>query len=128
MFVGNALVNSLAFSGNNYFFSMLRSSGVDDVNTMIRPKNSYRPHRQNGLENRLSIFAGSIKSPPGGPRLAVLSRRLFSDARSTDPTYTRDPEHKQASTPPSDDRKVRQIAFVVFGVAATGFVAYMLAK
>ena len=30
MLVGGALVNTLAFSGSNYLFSMLRSSGVDE--------------------------------------------------------------------------------------------------
>ena len=30
MLVGGTLVNTLAFSGSNYLFSMLRSSGVDE--------------------------------------------------------------------------------------------------
>ena len=30
MLVGGALVNALAFSGSNYLFTMLRSSGVDE--------------------------------------------------------------------------------------------------
>ena len=30
LLVGGALVNALAFSGSNYLFSMLRSSGIDE--------------------------------------------------------------------------------------------------
>ena len=30
MLVGGALVNTLAFSGSNYLFTILRSSGVDE--------------------------------------------------------------------------------------------------
>ena len=30
MLVGGALVNALAFSGSNYLFTILRSSGVDE--------------------------------------------------------------------------------------------------
>ena len=59
MLIDGALVNALAFSGNNWLFSMLKSSGlVEERKQHDKAVNSYRPRRQNGLENGLSISNG----------------------------------------------------------------------
>jgi hypothetical protein len=53
MLVGGALVNALAFSGSNYLFSMLRSSGVDEERKR-HATSSFRPRKPNGPEKGLS--------------------------------------------------------------------------
>ena len=64
MLVGGALVNALAFSGSNYLFTILRSSGVDEERT-TKQSNSCRPHRRHGPGNGPSAWTLSTGSSAG---------------------------------------------------------------
>ena len=76
MLVGGALVNAPAFSGSNYVFTILRSSGVDEE------------HERHD--------------------------KAVAQLQAAQATWSR--------------KQTERLDFVVLGVAATGFVAYQLAK
>ena len=57
--VGGVLVNALLFSRSNYLFSMLRSSDLNEERKRHdKATERCRPHRQNDLENGLSVSFG----------------------------------------------------------------------
>ena len=137
MLVGGALVNALAFSGSNYLFSMLRSSGVDEE----------RKRHDKAIEQLQA--ATSDWSKRCTERLDWMNEELrcqnhaektFRDADAAIRKYaevfgedkTRDiiapkPLLSDFYTP-SNDQKDREITFVVAGMPVTGLVAYQLTK
>ena len=59
MLLGGALVNALTFSGSNYLFSMLRSSGVDQERKRNdKESSSYRLPKQTGPGGGLNTSTG----------------------------------------------------------------------
>ena len=135
MLVGGAMVNDLAFSGSNYLFPMLRSSDL----------NEERKRHDQAVEH---LQAAQAKwSRKRTERLDWISEDLrrqghavqtFRDVDHAIREYSRvtgtkldplGPEPKLSDFyVPSGGQRDREIAFVVLGMAATGLVAYKLAK
>ena len=135
MHLGGAALNALAFSGSNYLFSMLRSSGV----------NEERKTHDKAIEQLQAAQAEWSKQRT--KRLDWIKEELrrqghavqtFRNVDMAIHEYARVTGHNLdslGSEPkisdfymPSGDQKNREIAFVVAGMAATGLVAYKLAK
>ena len=135
MLVGGALVNTLAFSGSNYLFTMLRSSGVDEE----------RKRHDKAIEQLQAAHAAWSRKRT--ERLDFINEELrrqghavqtFQDVDAAMQEYAQVTRHKLdplGPVPqladfyhPSDGQKDREIAFVILGMAATGFVAYQLVK
>ena len=135
MLLGGAAVNALAFSGSNYLFSMLRSSGVDEER-----------RRHDKAVEQLQV-AHEQWSKQRTERLDWINEELrcqghavqtFHDVDMAIREYARVTGHNLDSLgsepqitdfyTPSGDQKNREIAFVVVGLAATGLAAYKLAK
>ena len=59
MLVGGTMVNTLAFSGSNYLFSMLRSSDLNkERKRHDQAVEQLQAAQANGLENGLSVSTG----------------------------------------------------------------------
>ena len=135
MLVGGALVNALVFSGSNYLFTILRNSGVDEE----------RKRHDKAVEQLQAAQASWSRKRT--ERLDFINEELrrqghavktFRDADAAMQEYVQVTGHNLdplGSEPqladfyhPSDGQKDREIAFVILGMATTGFVAYKLAK
>lgn len=134
MLVGGALVNALAFSGSNYLFSTLRSSGVDEE----------RKRHDKAVEQLQAAQAGWSRKRT--ERLDWVNEELrrqghalhtFQDVDAAVHEYNQVTsknitlEHEPTLSDfyvPSDDQKDREITFVILGMGATALVAYKLAK
>ena len=133
MLVRGALVNALAFSGSNYLFTILRSSGVDEerkrhdkaVEQLQAAQASWsrkRTERLDWINEELPRQGHAVKT--------------FRDVDAAKQEYAQvtghnlDPLGPQLADfyHPSDGQKDREIAFVILGMAATCLVAYRLAK
>ena len=103
MLVWGALVNALAFSGSNYLFTILRSSGVDEE----------RKCHDKAVEQLQAVDA-------------AMQEYAQVSGRNLDPLG---PEPQLSDFyHPSGGQRDREITFVILGMAPTGFVAYWLAK
>ena len=137
MLVGGALVNALAFSGSNYLFSMLRSSGVDEE----------RKRHDKAVEQLQAAQAAWSRKRT--ERLDWISEELrrqghavqtFRDVDTAIREYTRvtgkhvaelqlGPEPRLSDFyVPTDGQKGRELVFIVLGMAATGLVAFEISK
>ena len=128
MLLGGAAINALAFSGSNYLFSMLRSSGIDEERkrhdqaveqlqaaheTVVDWINEELRRQGHAVQTFHDVDMAICEyAPVTGHNLDSLG----SEPQITD-FYT-----------PSGDQKKCEIAFVVLGMTATGLVAYKLAK
>ena len=127
-----AIVNALAFSGSNYLFSMLRSSGAEE-----------EQKRHDQAVEQLQA-AEAVWSRRRTERLDFINEELrlqhhalqtFDDSSAAMHEYTRltlaplgpRPQLSDFYTP-SSDQKDCEIAFVVLGMAVTGLVAYKIAR
>ena len=128
MLVGGAMVNALAFSGSNYLFSMLRSSDLNEerkrhdqaVEQLQAKWSRKRTERLDWISEDLRHQGHAVQ-----PFRAM---REYSRVTGTklDPLGP-EPKLSDLYVPRSGQRD-REIAFVVLGMAATGLVAYKLAK
>ena len=135
MLVGGTLVNALAFSGSNYLFTILKSSGVDEERK-----------RHNKAVEQLQAAEASW-SRKRTERLDFINEELrrqdhavktFRDVDAAMQEYTQVTGHNLGPLGPepqlsdffhpSGGQRDREITFVILGMAATGFVAYRLAK
>ena len=129
MLLGGAAVNALAFSGSNYLFSMLRSSGVDEerrrhdkaVEQLQAAHEQWSKQRTERLDwiNEELRRQGHAVQTFHDVDMAIRGHNL--DSLGSEPQIT-------DFYTPSSDQKNREIAFVVVGLAATGLAAYKLAK
>jgi hypothetical protein len=139
MLVGGALVNALAFSGSNYLFSMLRSSGVDEerkrhdlaVEQLQAAQTEWsrkRTERIDWINEELRRQNHAVQTFHDVDAAIREYSQVFGEAKSKtlDPLGP-EPQLSDFYTP-SNDQKDREIVFVVLGMAATGLVAYKLAK
>ena len=135
MLVGGALGNALAVSGSNYLFTMLRSSGVDKE----------RKRHDKAVEQLQA--AQATWSRKRTERLDWINEELrrrghavqtFRDVDAAMQEYAQVTGHNldhlgpelQLSDfyHPRGGQRDREIVFVILGMAATGLVAYRLAK
>ena len=135
MLVRGALVNALAFSGSNYIFTLLRSSVLDEQ----------RKRHDKAVEQLLAAQATWSRKRTehldfinGELRRQGHAVKTFRDVDDAMQEYAQANGHNlNAPGPepqladcyhPSGGQKDREIAFVILGMAATGLVAYRLAK
>lgn len=133
LLVGGALVNALAFSGSNYLFSMLRSSGIDEErnrhDVAIEQLQAAQDEWSRLRSERLDWINEEL-------RRQTHAVQTFRDVDAAIREYSQvtghdleplgpEPQLSDFYTP-SNDQKDREIAFVVLGMAATGLVAYKL--
>ena len=135
MLVGGALVNALAFSGSKYLFTILRSSGVDEerkrhdkaVEQLQAAKASWsrkRTERLDFINEELRRQGHAIKTFRNVD--AAMQEYVQVTGHNLCPLG---PEPQLADFyQPSGGQKDRELAFVILGMAATGLVAYRLAK
>ena len=135
MLVGGALVNALAFSGSNFLFTMLRSSGVDEeckrYDKAVEQLQAVQATFSRKRTEHLDFINGELRRQGH----AVKTFRDVDDAMQEHAQATGHnldplgPEPQLADLyHPSGGQKDRDIAFVILWMAATGFVAYRLAK
>ena len=135
MLVGGALVIALAFSGSNYLFTILRSSGVDEerkrqdkaVEQLQAAQASWsrkRTERLDFINEELRRQGYAVKTFQDVD--AAMQEYAQVTGHNLDPLG---PEPQLADFySPRDGQKDREIAFVVLGMAVSGIVAYQLAK
>ena len=133
MLLGGAAVNALAFSGSNYLFSLLRSSGLDEErkrhDKAVEQLQAAQAEWSRRRTQRLDWINEEL-------RRQSHSVQTFRDVDTAIREYAHvtgknlsplDPEPQLSDFyTPSNDQKDREIAFVVLGMAATGVVAYQL--
>lgn len=138
LLVGGALVNALAFSGSNYLFSTLRSSGIDEerkrhdlaveqLQTAQAKWSRKRTERLDWINEELRRQGHSVQTfRDVDAAIREYSQFAGNSSKTLDPLG---PEPQLSDFYMlSDDQKDREIAFVILGMAATGLVAYKLAK
>ena len=134
--LGGALVNALAFSGSNYLFSMFRSKGVDQerrihdkaVEQLQAAQAEWSQKRAQRLDwiNEEMRRQGHAVQTFRDVDEAIREYARILPSKTLDPL---DPEPRLSDFyVPSDGQKGREITFVILGMAATGLVAYKLAK
>ena len=138
MMVGGAIVNALAFSGSNYYFSQLDKE--DSGDTLEEQK-----RHDNAMEQMQT--AQEQWSERRTERLDWINKKLreqyqavqdFQDAEAAWREYTRltgenlaplEPEPQLSDFyTPSSAQKDREISFVIGGMLVTGLVTYYIAK
>ena len=135
MLVGGALVNALAFTGSNYLFAILRSSGVDEDRKRHEMAVERLQAAQAGWSRRRTERLDCINEELRRQGYAV---ETFRDVDAAMREYAQVTGHNLDPLGPEPQlsdfyhpiggQKDREIAFVILGMAATGFVAYQLAK
>ena len=135
MLVGGAMVNALAFSGSNYLFSMLRSPGVDEERQRHDKAVEQLQAAQVEWSQRRMKRLDWINDELRRQNYAVQN---FQDVDAAALEYSRVTGKKldplgpkpllSAYYKPSSGQKDREITFIIVGLAATGLVAYRLAK
>lgn len=141
MMMGGALVNALAFSGSNYVFSLLRSSGVDEerrrhdhaVEQLQAAQAKWarkRTERLDWINDELRRQGHAVQT------FRDVETAIREYARVTGKTLTRDardallgPEPKLSDFyVPSEGQKNREMTFVVLGMCVVGGVSYSIAR
>ena len=135
MLLGGAAVNALAFSGSNYLFSMLRSSGIDEerkrhdqaveqLQAAHEQWSKQRTKRLDWINEELRRQGHAVQTFHNVDMAIREYARVTGhnlDSLGSEPQIT-------DFYTPSGDQKKREIAFVVLGMTATGLVAYKLTK
>ena len=131
MLLGGAAVNALAFSGSNYLFSKLNSSGIQEEtrrhNQAVEQLNAAHEKWSKARTERLDWINEARRRQDH----AVQTFHEADDAldfvtAGRTPPWGPEPQLSDYYTP-SGAQKTRELAFVVAGIAATGIVAYKLA-
>ena len=135
MLLGGAFVNALAFSGSNYLFSMMKNSGVDEerkrhdlaVEQLQATQTEWskkRTERLDWVNEELRRQGHAVQTFRDTD--AAIREYAQVTGKTLDPL---EPEPGLSDFyMPSGDQRDREITFVVLGMAATGLVAYKLAK
>ena len=135
MIVGGAMVNALAFSGSNYLFSMLRSSDLNKEckrhDQAVEQLQAAQAKWSRKRTERLDWMSEDLRRQGH----TIQTFRDVDDAIREYSRVTRTkldplgPEPKLSDFyVPSSSQRDHEIAIVVLGIAATGLVAYQLAK
>ena len=104
------MVNALVFSGSNYLFSMLRSCDLKEE----------RKHHDQAVEQRQAAQAKWSRKRT--EHLDWISEDLRRQGHAVQTFRDVDDAMREGG------QRDREIAFVVLGMAATGLVAYKLAR
>lgn len=141
MLVGGALVNALAFSGSNFLFSTFRDSGTLDEqkrhNEAVEQLQAAQSEWSKARTERLDWINEELRRQGHAVQTfhdvnAAIREYSQVTGHNLDSAVTMSllgPEPKLSDFySPSAGQKDREIAFVILGMAATGLVAYKLAK
>ena len=135
MLVGDAMVNALAFSGSNYLFSMLRSSDLKEErkrhDQAVEQLRAAQAKWSRKRTERLDWISEDLRRQG----YAVQTFRDVDDSICKYSLVTGTKLDPLGPVPklsdfyvPSSGQREREIAFVVLRIAATGLVAFKLAK
>ena len=138
MLVGGALVNALAFSGSNYLFSHLRSSGVNEerkrhdkaIEQLQAAQAKWSQKRAEHLDwinEELRRQGHAVHTFQDVDAAIHEYSHFFPQQSKTLDAFGPEPQLSEFYVP-SDDQKGREIAFIILGMGATALVAYKLAK
>ena len=141
MLVGRALMNALAFSGSNYLFSMLRDPGADEErkrhDKAVEQLQAAQAKWSRKRSERLDWINEDLRRQGHAVHTfrdvdeAIRQYNLVSGSGSRDAQILEQMEPKPKLSDfylPSPEQHDREIAFVIMGLGATTFVAYMLTK
>jgi hypothetical protein len=133
MLVGGAIVNAVAFSGSNYLFSMLRSSGVEEERRRHDKAVEQLQAAQAEWSQRRTERLDWINEELRRQNHAVQTFQDVDDAireyaqvfpgKQLDSMHEPEPQLSDFYVP-SEDQKDREMTFVVLGMAATSLVDY----
>ena len=130
MLTGGALVNALAFSGSNWLFSMLKSSGLDEErkchDIAVEQLQAAQTEWSRKRTKRLNWISEDLRRKGH----AIQTFRDVDDAIREYWRITRKQRDPSGPEPtlfdfyvPSNVQRDREIASVVLGTAATGIIA-----
>ena len=138
MMVGGALVNALAFSGSNYLFSHMGNDDADDerkrhdkavaqLEAAQAEWNKKRTERLDFINQEIQKEHHAVQTFDDGDQ-AMKQYYYITGKQLPDSLNAPLPPKPTLSDfyTPSEDQKNREIAFVVGGMALTGFVAWKL--
>ena len=140
MLVGGALVNALAFSVSNFLFSMLRDPGADEErkrhDKALEQLQSAQAEWSRKRAERLDWINEELRRQGHAVRTfrdvdeAIRQYNLVigSGAGSGSSYCPGTPTQALRFSPPIAGQRDRETAFVIMGLGATSFVAYMLTK
>lgn len=134
MMVGGAVVNAFAFSGSNYLFSHMGSDSneerkrhdkaMEDLNAATAEWQKRRTQRLDFINEQLQKEHRAVQA--------------FDDVDQAMKEYYYATKKQLNELPPkptlsdfytpSEEQKDREIAFIVLGMTATGFIAWKLSK
>ena len=133
LLVGGALVNALAFSGSNYFFSMLRRPGSDEErrrhDMAVEQLEAARSEWSRRRIARLDWANEDLRRQGHAAKTFREADAAFREyARVTGKNLNPLEPKPQMSDfyTPSSAQKDREIAFVALGMTAVGLVAYKI--
>ena len=131
--LGGAVVNALAFSGSNYLFSMLGGSDEERKRHDLAVKQLQAAQGAWSLRRtaRLDFINEELRCQQHAIQTfrdvdAAMRKYATATGKTLDPLGA-EPQLSDYYTP-SESQKDREIAFIVLGMAATGVIAYKLAK
>ena len=135
MLIGGALVNAVAFSGSNYLFSMLRSSGVDaerkrhdkaveQLQSAQAEWSRRRTERLDWINEELRRQNHAVKTFRDVDEAMQEYALVFGASKKLDPLGP--PPQLSDFYAPSSGQKDRELIFIALGMAVTGVVAYQL--
>ena len=130
MMIGGAVVNALAFSGSNYLFSSLKDKererhdkAVEQLQAAHEEWTRKRTKHLDWINEELRRQTHAVKT------FHDVDEAIREYANVTGKKIVLDPEPTLADFyEPSEDQKDREIAFVILGMGAVGFVTYKLLK
>ena len=138
MLVGGALVNALAFSGSNYLFSLLRSSGVDEVRKRHDKAveqlqaaqaawSRRRTERLDWLNEELRRQNHAVKTFHDVDAAMHEYALVFGANSNKLEPLGHEPQLSDFYLP-SNEQKDREITFIILGMTMTGIAVYKLSK
>jgi hypothetical protein len=135
LLVGGALVNALAFSGSNFLFSKLRSSGIDEErkrhDKAVEQLQAAQAEWSRRRIERLDWINQELRRENRAVQTfrdveAAMREYAQVTSKKLDPLG---PEPRLSDFyMPSEGQKGRELAFIILGMAATGLVAYKLSQ
>lgn len=135
MLFGGAFVNAFAFSGSSYLFSLFKQSGADEErkrhDLAIEQLQAAQAEWSRKRSERLDWINEELRRQGHAVRtFGDVDSAIREYAQATGNTLDPIGPEPQLSDyySPSDDQKDREVAFIVLGMAATGFVVYKLSS
>ena len=134
MMLGGAITNAFAFSGSNYLFSHMGSNAneekirhdkaIEKLEKAQAEWNKERTQRLDFINEQLQKEHHAVQTFDDVDQ--AMKQYYYITGKQLDLTVRRPKPTLSDFYTPSEDQKNREIAFVVGGMALTGFVAWKL--